>query len=283
VDALGPLYTTCLALQSAELLFSDVLDNLESCQHALINMIDGNSVNLQQCKNLREFLCSLPKNYENETEVRFKNHDISVNSKQIQTVFKTAVNFLNNVINNIQQRYSTDKVCRLFDIFSPAKLPAEQDQLKNYGDEEISQLADMFGHQKVNSNNINIPAIIDYDELLVEWQSFKYIMYKHKNLTVKDFWCMAMKKYGNCGGFKNILETATIGFTCPMTTTNVERGFSKQNIIKTALRNNIKTKNLSDLIFINSEGPDMKNFNFDLAFECWCTSKNRRLPGLYKD
>ena len=65
-----------------------------------------------------------------------------------------------------------------------------------------------------------------------------------------------------------------------MTTTNVERGFSKQNIIKTALRNNTKTKNLSDLILINSEGPEMKNFNLDLAFEYWCTNKSRRLPGL---
>jgi len=187
LDALGPLYTACLALQSSDLLFSDVLDNLESCQYALTNMINGDSLNLEQCKNLREFLYSLPENYENQTEVKFKNHDITVNSKQIQAVFKTAVNFLKNVINNIQQRYSTDKVCSLFDIFSPVKLPKEQDNLLNYGNEEIRQLAGMFGHQKVNSNNVNIPAIIDPNELLVEWQSFKYIMYKHKNLTVKDF------------------------------------------------------------------------------------------------
>ena len=101
-------------------------------------------------------------------------------------------------------------------------------------------------------------------------------MFKNKDLSMKDFWCLQFKKYNNAAPYKNILTSEHIAQTCSITTSNVKRGFSKQNLIKTAFRNNLRVKTSSDIILIKSEEPALNEFSFDHAFEYWSTYKNKR-------
>ena len=105
-------------------------------------------------------------------------------------------------------------------------------------------------------------------------------MFKNKDLSMKDFWCLQFKKYSNGASYKHILTLATIALICPITSTSVERRFSKQNIIKTTLRNNLQVKTLSDIVLIKREGPALNEFNFGHAFGHWSTYKNRRFSNV---
>lgn len=56
-----------------------------------------------------------------------------------------------------------------------------------------------------------------------------------------------------------------------------ERGFSRQNLIKTKLRNRLNTCNLYNLMIISLEGPLANTFNFIEAFRRWSSRKQRTI------
>ena len=60
----------------------------------------------------------------------------------------------------------------------------------------------------------------------------------------------------------------------PVSTVDCERGFSKQNLIKTCLRNAMSVTALENLMCISIDGPPRDKFNFSLAFK---NGKDRRL------
>ena len=47
--------------------------------------------------------------------------------------------------------------------------------------------------------------------------------------------------------------------------------------VKTPLRNRLNTKTLDALLRIRIEGPDMSDFNFELALNNWAKLRNRRI------
>ena len=78
--------------------------------------------------------------------------------------------------------------------------------------------------------------------------------------------------------YPNILRLAKIALVTPVSTAVCERGFSRYNLIKT--RACLKVSSVSRLMSIAVEGPeldDLDQFNFNLAFDIWCSMKQRRL------
>ena len=63
----------------------------------------------------------------------------------------------------------------------------------------------------------------------------------------------------------------------PVSTVDCERGFSKQNLIKTCLRNAMSVTSLENLMRISIDGPPRDKFNFSLAFKKWAGQKTRRI------
>ena len=55
----------------------------------------------------------------------------------------------------------------------------------------------------------------------------------------------------------------------PVSTVDCERGFSKQNLIKTCLRNAMSVTSHENLMCISIDGPPRDKFNFSLAFKKW--------------
>ena len=76
-------------------------------------------------------------------------------------------------------------------------------------------------------------------------------MAKFCNLTCSDFWAIFLTKYAD--GFPALSSHGTIYLTQPPTTVEAERGFSRQNLIKTALRTNLSGDRVNKLLKI--EGP----------------------------
>lgn len=58
----------------------------------------------------------------------------------------------------------------------------------------------------------------------------------------------------------------------PLSNAYVERVFSKQNLIKTKLRNRMHSDTLNDILIISLNGPPYNEFNYKLAYEYWRSS-----------
>lgn len=79
--------------------------------------------------------------------------------------------FLKNIVNNIDQRYRSDKICYLFEIFNPCKIPTNKNDLPSFRKYEIKELGEMFGHEIINSKNVFLPATVNPKDLCNEWQT----------------------------------------------------------------------------------------------------------------
>ena len=77
--------------------------------------------------------------------------------------------------------------------------------------------------------------------------------------------------------YPTIAKAARRLLVSPVSTVDCERGFSKQNLFKTAIRNRINIDNLENLMMISIEGPDRKKFDFTRAFNKWASKCERKI------
>ena len=74
-----------------------------------------------------------------------------------------------------------------------------------------------------------------------------------------------------------LARLASLGLMIPFSTADCERAFSTMKQVKTKLRNRLKTTTLDCLLRISIEGPELKDFDFELAVDKWSTIRNRRI------
>lgn len=77
--------------------------------------------------------------------------------------------------------------------------------------------------------------------------------------------------------YPNILKLMEIVYSIPFSSVDCERGFSKQNIIKTDLRNAMENDTLHLLMMVGLEGTDLFGYDFSDALSKFLQSKNRRI------
>ena len=70
-------------------------------------------------------------------------------------------------------------------------------------------------------------------------------------------------------------EAAALAVTAPIHTSDCERGFSTQNLIKSGQRNRLSPERVDDLILVCREGGQIQTFDFQSALSHWKTKKNR--------
>ncbi len=102
---------------------------------------------------------------------------------------KIAVPYLDSLIENINQRFKDEavKVLSAAAIFDPAKFPTEESQITSYGLEEINTLADYYGNDASVEYDGTIhtsPAVLDREELLSEWETFRRALIQEKASVV---------------------------------------------------------------------------------------------------
>lgn len=164
------------------------------------------------------------------------------------------------MIQNLQERFSsTDESARLTSLtrlFNPAlRLDEKDDDIKNV-------------------------STYLKQECTEEMKSFLCFLEKkvengHQTLqTTKD-----VAQYGakHDEQYPNIAAAARRLLVSPVSSVDCERGFSRQNLIKTAIRNRITISNLENLMMISIEGPERKQFNFTRAFNKWAWKCERRI------
>nr|XP_006813847.1 PREDICTED: zinc finger protein 862-like [Saccoglossus kowalevskii] len=272
LDVLSVLNTTCLALQSDGLTFTEVKHHINACQKAVEDF------KTKKGRNYQTFIDTITHDTTNDadlpTEVEFYGHVVAATKKQRDNFAKTSQKFLSCLSENLVNRFheDDDQISLAFDILVPSKLPDNEDQIAEYGTAEIEKLSEFFGTEKASTTCVDPPVC--KTAVINEWSIFKHVMHKYRQQSFTDFWEWVLNKYKSA--YPNICILATICLTCPVTSVNVERGFFRYNIVKTALRNSLYTKSVNTLLMVKIEGPDLTEFNFDNSFQLWCSKKDRR-------
>ena len=132
-----------------------------------------------------------------------------------------------------------------------------------------------IGTQTLSKSGSVCISVLDRKGLLGEWQSFRYFMLKHKDTPFEDCWCIALTQLRS--SYPNICLLGQTYMTLPSTTVDVEKGFSRHNLIKTSLRGALKTENVRDLMIKTIEGPELEKFNFEKGYTTWVKKRDRRV------
>ena len=160
-------------------------------------------------------------------------------------------------------------------MYSCQYLPSLSD-LATYGNHEIDALSQHCGDTKKIVDGLELEPLINGPELKEEWVLFKQMV--AKNFGSSSIQGMAKKLLDSEEAqeqFPQTLKLITLALTLPVSSVECERGFSKQNLIKTKIRAKLKTENVLTLMKMSLDNPKIEKFNFHRAFVVWCEIKDR--------
>ena len=144
-------------------------------------------------------------------------------------------------------------------------MPGEVDLL-TYGIAELDTLCEHYGSAKVTNDGCELPAALA-EEVKDEW--IKLMSKNFRSCTIQVLLQRLIENENLSLQYQNITKLLTIALTLPVSTVDCERGFSRHNLIKTRLQSRLLTKNVSTLMKIAIDTPDVQhlnNFDFNRAF-----------------
>jgi len=165
-------------------------------------------------------------------------------------------------------------------IFNPKEWPLNIDNFQEFGINELNLLLDQFGVEKNIKQKDHLykkfEPLVDRELCIYEWYSFTNIIKSNfSNISMKILLPHLYEEYFDF--FPNIIKLISIAYTIPVSSVECERGFSKQNLIKTKCRNLLTASSLDLCMRAGLEGPDSKVFDFQKAWLIWKNEKKRYL------
>ncbi|KAH3832942.1 hypothetical protein DPMN_106238 [Dreissena polymorpha] len=112
---------------------------------------------------------------------------------------------------------------------------------------------------------------------LLCFANFTRASHNSGNKSVTDIHSAANLAIKNVHSYPASAEAATRLLVSPVSTVDCERGFSRQNVIKTDLRNCLTVKNLEHLMKISIEGKDCKDVDLKVIYKLWAGKKHCRI------
>ena len=201
------------------------------------------------------------------------NHHILFESQDEVNLQVDIMEFAVAVICEINDRFPHRSILTAMKIMNPIEWPKNNESLNDYGEEELEELIDFYGI--ANEPNYPIP-IIDADAIRDEWDNFKaIILANYKNLSVDDLLPLLFQYHSDM--YPNILILISIFYSIPFSSVDCERGFSRQNLIKTDIRNHLNNDTLHMLMMVGLHDVNLTEFNFNNALRIWYQSCKRRI------
>ncbi|CAG8720723.1 8025_t:CDS:2 [Gigaspora margarita] len=130
-------------------------------------------------------------------------------------------------------------------IFDPEQLPKLDSDLANY----------------------EFKPLLNNRTLINEWGIVKFFLKNYRSIKFVDAWNLIFSKTSFLYDFPATSTLIQIALIIPVTNAAVERVFSRQNLIKTHLRNQMNINTLNDYLMIALNGPPIELFDFEKAFD----------------
>ncbi|CAB4476910.1 unnamed protein product [Rhizophagus irregularis] len=146
-----------------------------------------------------------------------------------------------------------------------------QQEFLDYSDEGRLLLG-----ENLNRFLLNVPSEENFNNICEEWFGYKAIIYaNYKNIEIELLIPKLFEFYYDT--FPNIIQLLGIVYFIPFSSVDCERGFSKQNLIKTNLRNSLNIETLHFLMMVGLEEKDLFEFDFTRAIQIWNNECKRRI------
>ena len=141
-----------------------------------------------------------------------------------------------------------------------------------FGVEKLIVLVDHFGEKRGSNTHPVNP-----DDAKREWSLFKNHMFANAEGSSEDdgpvtVFSLAEDMLSSkqmLGEFPNMTKLLAISRVLPVSSVKCERGFSKQNLIKTRLRCSLTIESLQRLMRISINGPRLEDFDPLPIFRMW--------------
>jgi len=154
-----------------------------------------------------------------------------------------------------------------------------REELKVWGNEEISSLADYYGKSRTvtwedGAKQETSQPLIEPKHCLEEWSILKEVVLAEKYPcdSMKDLWHLIVKYHKQ--DFTNLVTLAQLALTSAVHTAGCERGFSAQNQILTKGRNRLLIENQHKLMLIKTCTDDI---DYNEVISEWRCAKQRRI------
>ncbi|CAC5363056.1 unnamed protein product [Mytilus coruscus] len=221
-----------------------------------------------------KFLDDVPSDFNCE-KFHFKGHDIRDSGKYRDEAKSACRNFVSNLLENLNRRFSfegdSEVLSSMCNIFNPILY---SNDCKDKFLKSAKQVVQHFSDCNLND--------FENEEMLDQIVTFSHVVkssYSHCSNSINDV-CQVALKHKEV--YPYVFKAAEKLLTVPVSSVECERGFSRQNIIKTKLRNRLSTDSLFHLMMISLEGPSSDLFDFNRAFKRWADKKNRRICTVFK-
>jgi hypothetical protein len=170
--------------------------------------------------------------------------------------------FASAVISEIHERFPDRPLLNSMKIFDHANWPNGKEELIKYGKEELNILSEFYKKEVSNISE--------------EWFGYKAIVHSNfKNIKIEVLLPRLFEFYYDT--FPNIIKLLGIIYSIPFSSVDCECEFSKQNLIKTDLRNSLNIETLHFLMMVGLEEKDLFEFDFTRAIQIWNNECKRRI------
>ena len=147
------------------------------------------------------------------------------------------VAFVRAVVDNVHSHFPNVKLFQASKIFDPTNLPSSPEEFHTYGDKELELLTTTYS------------GLIDYFKCVLEWDMFKEtLMANYKERKFHKLIIKLVTDESLYMQYPALSTLAEIVSVYPASTSEVERGFSFQNAIKTKFQNRLSPCHLDQLL-----------------------------------
>ncbi|MCO5587233.1 hypothetical protein L7F22_041180 [Adiantum nelumboides] len=119
--------------------------------------------------------------------------------------------------------------------------------------------------------------LVDVDNCRAELLSFSDTLYYGcEGMNMSDAWCVFCSNKNWMQTYVNLIKLWQIMLVLPVSSVSCERGFSKQNLIKTHARECLNVETLEALMRVSLLGPSIENVEWQKVYDIWNLAKPRR-------
>lgn len=178
----------------------------------------------------------------------------------------------------MRKRFPNEHLYYSLRIFDPHEMPLDKNALRDYGEEDLLDLINFYGKERRINNEEY--ALIDSKEIMMEWDLAKNVIASYRYARECKFaecWYKIFNTTHFRDQFPNLTILIDLSLIIPFSNAVVERVFSRQNLIKTNLRNRMHIDTLNMHLHISLNAPqNFDKFNYIAAYDHWA-SKDRAI------
>ena len=174
--------------------------------------------------------------------------------KQRDEAVKVCDQFVIGVVKSLNVRFSDNEDCSILT------------GLSNFFNPSVSKACKGADMDVINDYLATVGVEGSREELSF-FLNFAHAIHDNGNKSVTSTRDMANLAIRHKDVYPAVFEAAGRLLVAPLSTVECERSFSRQNLIKTCLRNSLAMSSLNNLRRISIDGPAMSQFDFKTAFQ----------------